>query len=183
MIQNLYLGTTSTLKRKAVENVLRILQGKHILPNVAILCRSVESNVPATPHDEDTFYGAKNRAKAVYTRYREEGNLFVGLESGLIKRHGLWFEECWCFIINRHGGQYSGYSSGLLLPNHILAALKAGNKHIAIIEAMARSVGTSPRDTWAVYTKRALSRLVSIEEAFRNALTSLISDLPPVGPH
>ena len=167
---NILLGTTSELKKTALEQVLN--QYKLSLQKFQpyeIVCFDVESLVPDTPYGDQAAQGAINRARTLYKMHRNEGEFFVGLESGLVKRQGTLFEECWCCIRDKNGKETLGYSSGLPLPIHITEAMSSGRSHIEVLQQVASNIGITSRDTWSVYTQGALARIESVKEAFRNA--------------
>lgn len=168
------VGTTSKIKLRALEEVLE--QFISIIKPVVectLLPYEVESLVPDTPFAHETYRGAKNRAKALLDRHNSEGDLYVGLESGLLDREGQIFEECWCVILTLDGKEYKAYSSGLMLPEHVIEGMRAGKTHIEVLNELSKDFGGSSKDTWSLYSKGALSRVEGIKEAFRNALLTI----------
>ena len=171
---NIILGTTSTIKQQALEQVLKQYQSViPLLRSYTIVPFEVESLVPDTPYNSQTYQGARNRACALFKSHATEGDLFIGLESGLIEREEMLFEECWCVVLTKAGKEHAGYSSGLLLPTHITSEMKRGKTHTEILRRLADKIGISSKDTWALYSHGALSRSESIQEALRNALLSI----------
>lgn len=168
------LGTTSAIKQQALEEILR--QYQDVLPflkDYKVMLHEAESLVPITPYNNQTLQGARNRVKALFEKYVRVGDLFVGLESGLVEREGMLFEECWCAIYDKTGKEHVGYSSGLLLPIHITKEMEKGKTHPEALKDIAEEMGINHKDTWAVYSQGKLSRTESIKEAFRNALLSI----------
>jgi inosine/xanthosine triphosphatase len=166
------IGTTSKIKLKAIEEVLQELEEKNSI-SFTILSEDVESQVPDTPFDDETLQGARNRANVLYEKYKGEIDLFIGLESGLVKRYENIYEECWCAIKDRYGQEVFGYSSGFMLPRKITKQMNAGRTHIQVLRELAEELQLDNKDTWSVYSRGILSRTASIKEAFRNALLSL----------
>lgn len=171
----IYLATKSRLKINAIRKILKKLEKNGVVENNnKIISIDASSSVPATPYERETHIGAKNRASALLARYGVEGACYVGIESGLTNRHGVLFEECWCFILDHHGGESIGYSSGYPLPRYIRKMLKSGVTHIDVLRKLEEKFGIASKNTWGVYTNNIINRAVSIEEAFRNAFLSFI---------
>ena len=129
----IYLGTKSNLKKEAIENVLRIFKKRNLLQAYELVCLDIKSKVPVTPFNEQTMLGARNRVQSLYERYKSEGDIFIGLESGLVERAAILFEECWCVIYNKEGTVYCGYSSGYALPKKVVHHLRGGGEHTDVI--------------------------------------------------
>ncbi|MDO8659782.1 MAG: inosine/xanthosine triphosphatase [Candidatus Parcubacteria bacterium] len=168
------LGTTSEIKQKALKEILKQYEG--VLPFLKkseIVPRKVDSLVPETPYNSQTLEGARNRVGALFNKYGKEGDLFIGLESGLVERERMLFEECWCVICDKTGKEHVGYSSGLFLPNHITDEMKKGKTHPEVLKILAEEIGIHHQDTWSIYSNGKLSRIESVKEAFRNALLSI----------
>jgi non-canonical (house-cleaning) NTP pyrophosphatase len=171
---NIILGTTSEIKKQALTEILTQYQDVLLfLKDYKIIFHEVESLVPITPYNSQTLEGARNRTKALFEKYSKEGDLFVGLESGLVEREGMLFEECWCVIFNKNKQEYVGYSSGLLLPSNITAEMKKGKTHPEALSEIAKEMGMNYKDTWSIYSGGKISRIESIKEALRNALLSI----------
>lgn len=171
---NIILGTTSEIKRQALVEILT--QYRDVLPflqDYKVTSYEAESLVPVTPYNSQTLEGARNRTKELLEKYSEEGDLFIGLESGLVEREDMLFEECWCVIFNKNKQEYVGYSSGLLLPNNITTEMKKGKSHPEALKEIAEEMGISHKDTWSIYSGGKISRTESIKEALRNALLSI----------
>lgn len=171
----IYLASTSSLKKSAVQNVLTELSKKQVIQEIPeVLCKYIVSVVPPTPLNAETFLGARHRAKTVAQLRAHPEGCFVGLESGLVERHGILFEECWCVLQDGNGNEYCGYSSGYPLPQKIRNHIEKGGTHLEALEALEKESGISRRDTWAIYSKNTIKRAKSIEEAFRNAFLSFL---------
>lgn len=165
------IGTTSSLKIKAVEEVINAYLAS---VQYKIVSKNIESNVPHTPFNDQTFEGAKNRAEMLLNLYKSTGDYFVGIESGLVEREGALFEECWCVIYDKKGKQFAAYSSGFMLPEKITKRIKMGETHIDILRNLEKELDIHRKDTWAIYSHNRLRRADSIKEAFRNALLLVI---------
>jgi non-canonical (house-cleaning) NTP pyrophosphatase len=133
---------------------------------------AAESGVPPTPQGEETFTGALNRARQ--SRRVGPADFYVGLESGLVQRHGHLFEEAWACVLARDGGEYVGYSSGLRVPDYVARRmLESDRPHYQVMGEIEQELNL-PHDTWSNYSGGILARQVSLEEALRNAVILIV---------
>jgi len=131
--------------------------------------------VPSTPREKQTFDGATNRATDSRSN-NPDANFYIGIESGLVNRYGIDFEETWCCITNYDDQRYYGYSSGLKIPDYILSEMKRhGLEHYALYDKLGEEKGIDVKETWGTYTGGKLLRSVSLEEAARNALLQIFA--------
>lgn len=166
------INSKSYLKKIAVYEVISSYYSNQ---NFEIKQKLYDIKFPKTPTNNLTFLGAKRRAKILEKNIKDKNNLiFIGLESGLVKRFGFWFEECWCCIIFNKN-YYFSYSSGFILPKRIVFKMNQ-KPHYKILKELERTNKIDSKDTWAHYSKNKISRKESIKEAFRNAFLSLIAN-------
>ena len=165
-----YLGSLSKLKYEAVQQVL-----SEYNVEAKVIPYKVDSGVPLTPLQDETYIGAKNRAYALLREINDENSAYVGLESGIVNRYNTLFEETACVILYK-GKEYVGYSSGIRIPDHIILEMSKGRKHYEILDEIGKEKGINPKDTWGIYTNFRLTRKTELKEAFRNALITLITD-------
>lgn len=171
-----YIGSKSGIKIKAVAQVLTVFSDKKLIDaSWKVRGERIHSRVPVTPYDEEVLTGASNRAHTLHTQFLEKGDLFVGLESALVKRYGYLFEECWCYMLDKSKKEFVGYSSGYQLPARVRAHLEKGGTHTAIMNILEQERDISRKDTWALYSRKIIRRYESIAEAFRNALSVYLS--------
>ncbi len=164
------LGTQSQRKKKSVEKVL-----KQLLPdqNVEVINFAAESGVSETPWEQETFDGARNRAKACIN---EDADYYIGLESGLVKRYGHVYEEAWACILNKDHKEYFGYSSGLKVPDYITKKMESLKlKHWEVMKFLEEEHNLPGDDTWGNYSSQMIVRDLSLEEALRNALVQIFA--------
>ena len=136
---------------------------------------SAVSGVPDTPWDDQTWIGAKNRVLDARSQIIG-ADYYLGLESGLVERYGHIYEEAWCIIITADGKEFSGYSSGLKVPDYVLHKMdKLHMEHSEVMTILEKEHGKLPNDTWGSYSGGILLREVSLGEAIRNALIQIIS--------
>jgi non-canonical (house-cleaning) NTP pyrophosphatase len=171
----IYLGTKSPLKTQSVHKILeQFAEKKLVSKDLTLLNEETDSQVPVTPFNEQALEGARTRSESLYQKYKEKGDIFVGLESALVERYSNLFEECWCVIVDKNGKEYLGYSSGYFLPEVVSEHIKKGGSHLDIMKELQVKYNILDRDTWGIYTKNIISRNVSVEEAFRNAFASFL---------
>lgn len=164
----IYLGSKSELKYGALKEAISFVENNNLtLDEIELITSDTESGVPTTPNDSETYSGAKNRAISIIN---DSGDLFIGLESGLIKREGILFEECWCVLVDDTKREWVGVSSAIQLPKSVISQLELGQSHVDSVNKIADKYGISHKDTWGIYTKGVLPRSTSLFEAARNAL-------------
>lgn len=164
-----------TKNQKKINVVKKVFQEVLDAPSLEVVAHDAKSLVPEAPHDKETYDGATNRAKECQTVGLAD--YYVGIESGLVKRYGHFFEEAWAVIISKDNVKQIGYSSGLLLPNVVVERMNNGETHNEIMFDF-DNILDSPddnRDTWSRYTGGYISRQVSLEESLRNALIQNVS--------
>ena len=166
----LYLGSSSKLKLEAMQEVLAEYK-----INAKIIPRNVDSGVPLTPLQDETYVGARNRAYALMKEIKDESSAYVGLESGLVNRYNSLFEETVCVILYK-GKEFAAYSSGIKVPAFILKEMDKGKNHYEVLDEIGEKMNVNPKDTWGIYTNFLLTRKMELKEAFRNALVELLTD-------
>lgn len=131
----------------------------------------IDSGVPGSPRDEETKVGAYNRALAA----AKGADYGIGIESGMVQRYDMWFEEAWaCVVYN--GKPHFGYSSGLPIPRHVLEVMAENDfRHgLAMRLILERLERPDERDTWGTYSGKLILRDISLAEALRNALVQTV---------
>lgn len=164
---NSIVGTKNKAKIAVVARVMA-----EFLPDDELGVTGIDapSGVPDTPRDHETKQGAYNRA--LYVSRHDIAHYNIGIESGLVQRYGIWFEEAWaCIIIDDKS--YYGYSSGLPIPLYVLETMRIHDLEHG--HAMSHILTTElhrpdERDTWGTYSDKVILREVSLQEALRNAL-------------
>lgn len=159
------IGSESKRKIDIAEKIIR----QFFNDEISIESFAAKSQMPDTPWDRQTFDGARNRALDSKNNITER-DYYIGLESGLIERYGHIYEEAWAVIITEDGKEYSGYSSGLKVPDFILKKMDDMKmEHSDVMTVIEEEYGNLPNDTWGTYSGGTIQREVSLEEALRNA--------------
>lgn len=164
---NIIVGSASQRKIDVVKKVVREI---FLDPEIIMQGFAAVSGVPETPWDKETFDGARNRAVHVRKNF-SEADFAIALESGLVERYGHVYEEAWSVVISKDAKEYYGYSSGLKVPDYILATMdRLALPHSEAMSIIEREHGKLPNDTWGTYSGGMIARSVSLEESLRNAL-------------
>jgi len=161
----IYIATKNINK---VELVKKIFTEEFTGMEIIVDSGDAKSEVPDTPWEEQTFNGAKNRAKN--SRISVPGyDYYIGLETGLVSRYGELFEEAWCVITNADNKEFSGYASGYLISKDIKIDIqnnKDTNTRVLI-------VWDATTNDFVMYTGNKDIRKISLN----NAITSAISQI------
>ena len=166
---NVTIGTKNPAK---VAIVTQVLAGYFPDAELNVQSADVNSGVSGSPEGEATKLGAENRAKATAT----SAAYGIGIESGLVERYGILFEEAWACITHA-GNIYYGYSSGLPIPRHVMKTMeKNGLSHGAAMRKIREELNQfDDRDTWGTYSGKLVLRNISLQEALRNAVVQIVS--------
>lgn len=165
------VGSLSDRKIEAVSRAMRTAFHGHVIGVTGV---NVASGVPETPWNEEIAVGARNRATGARRR-ESAADLWIGLETGLVVRHGAVYEETWCCVLWMQEASTEvrdalAYSSGVPVPKWVLERMKAlGLSHSETMTVIERERGLA-NDTLATYTGGLLRRDIVLEEAARNAL-------------
>lgn len=116
------VGSKSAMKHGAAKRALDYFTKR----KVRIVDCNARSGVPETPLELETKAGAENRAKAAL-RSVPGADYYVGLESGLAKRHSDIYEEAWCCVLSGSGDKAFGISSAIEVPEHVLYMMQKLN--------------------------------------------------------
>jgi len=167
------IGSSSNRKVKITEKVIKKFFA--VQKDITIENYGAKSQMPDTPWDKQTFDGARNRASDSKSNV-VGGDYYIGLESGLIERYGHIYEEAWAVVIASNGKEYCGYSSGLKVPDFILKKMdELKMEHSDVMSIIEKEHGKLPNDTWSTYSGGKILRVVSLEEALRNAFIQIFA--------
>ncbi len=170
---NLYLNSNNQEKKEVISEVIKAVKKQLLLPlSFRIFIENLKINISETPLNNLTAKGAYLRAKKIQVVKNDSQTIYVGMESGLVRRNKVWFEECWVCLLYQ-SKKYYGYSSGLMLPKKIVEQLNT-KRHVAIMKELEKVNNLSSKDTWGHYTKKIIPRRISFYESFRNAFISFL---------
>jgi inosine/xanthosine triphosphatase len=121
------IGTISELKISALKNALEKLNIE-----AEIVSAKTDSGISNQPFGyEETTKGAKNRAKEALEK--TGSNLAMGVESGLIKIEGNYFDIACIYMVSKEGDESVSYSSGYFTPQWIIDEIKEKDIEYGII--------------------------------------------------
>src|SRR3989344_8973285 len=104
-------------KLSSVKKIVTQILGKESI----VEGQTTESSKVNTPWDEQTLIEARERAKSIKSI---QGDLWVGLKSGLVDRYGDIYEEAWVCVLVQNNKRFFGNSGVLKALNRPLAKLK-----------------------------------------------------------
>ena len=111
----IYVGSENPVKVRAVEKAF-----SRFFSDLLVIGERVESNVPEEPIDDEIWRGAENRARALM---KHEADYFVGIEGGISRLYGRWFEFGVVCIISSDGKTSFGGAPFFPLPDYIVERL------------------------------------------------------------
>jgi len=116
------VGSKNPAKVSAVKKVFKEV----FEAEVEVFGLSVESGVSKQPINEETFVGARNRAgRALEVGAADYG---VGIEGGLVKLGGRWYNLGFVVVINRRGEVGTGTSGWFECPKTPLEEIRKGRE-------------------------------------------------------
>ncbi len=165
------VGSTNSVKVKAVENVFRRVYGE-----VSVESVPAASGVPSQPFGQETVTGAINRAKSAFAP--QKFDMGVGIEAGLFKVGGeveLTIDIQFCAI---YDGSWLtlGCGSGFEYPPTVLDEVLSGKE---VGDVMSRVVGIDnlgeKQGAIGVLSKGMLTRTQLTEQSVFMALIPRMS--------
>ncbi len=115
MTMRIAVGTESALKLRAVESVCKSLMTYPF----EIIAHKSESGVSIQPVGvEEMELGASNRAQAAWNAVENAGAA-IGIESGLVQRNGLWFDQACIVVLGSNGGRSVAFGAEFPIPRDI----------------------------------------------------------------
>ena len=165
------VASTNPTKIKAVNNAF-----SKYFRNVSVKGVKTASGVPEQPFGEETFLGARNRAKSLLSSHAESADLFVGIEGGIERRFSRLFSFSVVCILDKNGKMGVGVSSCFELPLEIEKRIRVG---IALGEATDQLAGVKDTKTKGgavgYLTKGRITRMQLNEQPIINALIPFIN--------
>ena len=93
---------------------------------VEVIGIKVPSGVPDQPINDETLRGAENRAE-ILKELNKNDNLqadyFIGVEGGIVKKHGRWFAFGGMCLMDKEGRKSFGTSAHFELPGTVVKRL------------------------------------------------------------
>lgn len=122
------VASTNPVKVDAVKEVF-----SEVFGNVYVSGRSIESNVPPQPFNEEVILGAINRAR---NAMNSGVDFSVGIEGGIIKLGGKYYNLGFVVIMDKNGRIGTGTSGWFECPEKILVEIKKGKELGTVMDEM-----------------------------------------------
>jgi inosine/xanthosine triphosphatase len=131
-IYSIAIGSLNPVKVQAVEDAFTL-----VFPEFKILSKGIEvssgvSNQPMS--DEESIRGARKRAKDA--RDVCDADFGVGIEGGLQKTDGLWFDTGWIVVVDKKGNEGIGSTIKMEVPEMILQMIHDGKELGEVIDVV-----------------------------------------------
>ncbi|MBI4181974.1 MAG: inosine/xanthosine triphosphatase [Candidatus Aenigmarchaeota archaeon] len=168
------VGSTNPVKIAAAREVFSRYFGEVQAEGV-----SVASQVDDQPLGDDTFLGAENRAKALLRLNGEQGlgaDYCVGIEGGIVQRHGQWFGFGAMCILDRHGRRGYGASPHFPLPAAMVQGLLRGEELGAVTDQLFNEENSKQKmGAVGILTRGKMDRQALYEAGLTVALAPFVS--------
>jgi inosine/xanthosine triphosphatase len=130
----------------------------------------VASGVSDQPmSEEETIRGTKNRARAAMLK--SKADYAVGLEGGLWKINGDWFESGWIAVLDADGNFGLGSTPVIEMPPRLLKEIETGKELGVVIDEITGEQGLSKRGGFfGLMTNGTLDRTAALEDGVKFAL-------------
>lgn len=126
--------------------------------------------------DEETITGATNRAQAALQKH-PEADFGIGLEGGINKTAGRYYESCWIVACNKEGKLGIGCSAKFELSNKFMQHILAGEELATVIDKLSGQTDVrSNLGAMGIISNGALARTESMTHGVIFAFSPFISD-------
>ncbi len=134
---------------------------------------AVSSGVPDQPFGEETFAGARERARALAGG--AAADFYVGIEGGVMRLAERWFAFGCACVLDRRGREGLGTSPWFELPPAVVERLRAGEELGEVIDALTGQSGSKLRGgAIEFFTRGAMDRRALYEPGVVVALAPLL---------
>jgi inosine/xanthosine triphosphatase len=163
------VGSTNPVKVQATAEAFQEVFGK-----IKITEKEVDSGVPDQPFGNEVIDGSKNRAKNVLKI--TNADFGVGIESGIMKLGGRWYNLGFVTIIDKKGRIGTGTSGWFECPLNILEEIKKGKELGEVIDKSTGEKNVKKQNgAIGILTKGKVSRKDLYKHGVLMALTPFIS--------
>ncbi|MEK7592288.1 MAG: inosine/xanthosine triphosphatase [Patescibacteria group bacterium] len=165
------VGSLNPVKVQAVEDAFAL-----VFPEFKILSKGTEvsSGVSDQPmSDEESIRGAKKRAKDA--RDVCDADFGVGIEGGLQKTDGLWFDTGWIVVVDKKGNEGIGSTIKMEVPEKILEEIYKGKELGEVIDLVFGTDNAKQKEGhFGLMTKNAITRTSAYKDGVVAALVRFI---------
>lgn len=165
------VGSKNPVKVAAVRQAF-----KKVWPEETVVVKgyATASGVPDQPMSpKETIQGARNRAQ----RARKTSNVAygVGLENGLHKIEGQWFDYAWVVVVDKNGQEGIGATQKIHVPHSIMQHIHQG-KELGVVTDELFSLTQSKKGIgyFGVATKGYITRRKSLTDGVIMALSRFL---------
>lgn len=155
--------------------------GRKVFPGRSVLVEqfAAPSGVSDQPKSgEESMRGALNRAKEALRLSGGRAEYGVGLEGGIEKVGGRWFECGWIAVVDRDGREGLGTSARFEVSDHIVAELMGGRELAEVVDELSgKSDVRSSLGMMGIVTNGCLPRADCYEHGVIMAFAKFVS--PP----
>ncbi len=164
------VGSMSEIKLAAVRDALA-RAGRA----AEVLSAATEPGVPAQPLGDETFAGARARARQAGRAH--PGAWSVGIENGLFFSRDGWQDKAVLVLRSPDESERLAFSASVAVPNAVIAELKRRmrRERITVGGVLAERTGCDHQDSHAFLTNGRTDRQAILTEA----LTQLFRDVLP----
>ncbi len=166
------VGTTNPVKINAVTSGF-----KRVWPKTVWNCTGIEVNSGVSDQplsDEETINGAINRAKAAISKLDAEYG--VGLEGGVHKINGQWFDCGWIAVIDQKGAIGLGSTARIIVPEVMVEYLMRGKELGDVIDLFFNQKNSKQNQGhFGLMTKNTITRTSGYSDGVVMALARFIN--------
>lgn len=165
------VGSTNPVKIEAAKRAFGKVWPKKKLEIVGIEVPSGVSQQPMT--DKEAVKGARNRAKVAIKSARADFG--VGLEGGLQKFEGIWFDTGWIVIVDKNGKEGIGSTIRMQNAPKTIRMVKAGMELGHVDDVVFKVKNSKQGDGhFGLMSKNAVTRAEAYTEGVISALVRFI---------
>lgn len=162
------IGSTNPVKINATKQAFQKVWPKKKWEVIGLDVSSGVSNQPMS--DLESIKGATNRAKAALKK--ANADFGVGLEGGIQKTNGMWFDTGWVVVIDKNGTQGIGTSIRMQSPPVMMEYVKKGMELGHIDDMLFGKKNTKHKQGhFGLMTRGVLVR----EEAYQHGVISALT--------
>lgn len=163
------VGSTNPAKIQATVDAFQEVFGE-----IRITEKEVDSGVPDQPFGNEIIDGSKNRAKRVLKI--TNADFGVGIESGIMKLGGRWYNLGFITITDKKGKVGTGTCGWFECPSNILEEIKKGKELDEVIDKITGKKNVKKHDgIIGILTKGKVSREDLYKHGVLMALTPFLS--------
>lgn len=168
-IRKVVVGSESAIKSRAVKAALKAIGFNDIEP---VRCK-VESGVSVQPFGKrEMGVGARRRAVEAY-KIHPDADLYIGIENGLVKEEGQWFDPCCVAVFFGGRNDYTlAFSAHFPVPKWIVDRVKERQSEMGVVIQELADGGEKDPMKW--FSCDTVNREALIAQAVQCALLEIV---------